>query len=378
MKYLQSILEFSNKDRRLLLSSGINDLFTVAFEFELETDDKKLITKSYQDEISKQFIDELTSILGEKGISYDNKTLHRIIELIDFSDIEDTYEMLDYESEGIKDEILDILYYLVDKYEDSFGQEQDDTNLDYGVQMVEKHLPNFYKKYGDELKFVFDGTLERGIEFSPKKYVFSLVNAIEMINYFFTDFDKQNYWKMKKTTSIHINLGFTKPVEWNITKGLVMIGETKKDDVPFVFKDIEQRVDSSFTKSILQDSRIKLLKYLDKHPEVNTVKEYEKLIERYLTKSVKEWGIKTFAVNIERIKNDNYVEFRHVGGKVTKELVIDKLMYFAYIAYLMTTDYKDADYHKKLYKYVKDVDPGTPKDEFVKNWLERKKKLKRK
>lgn len=373
MKYLQSILEFNNKDRRLLLSSGINDLFTVAFEFELETDDKKFITKTVNEKVSKIFFETLTKNLKENGIELTDKEILFLATLVDFEDIDETIDMLENETEDIDQIIIDEMIYLLYMYEESFLEESsEEPNLDYGISMVKKHLPNFYKKYSKELKFVFDGSLDRGIEFSPKKYLFSLNSAIEMINDFFDDFNKQDYWKMKKTTSIHINLGFTKEVKWNIVKGLIMIGETKKDDIPFVFKNIEDRINTNFTKSILQDSREKLLKYLDKHPEIHTVKEYEKIINKYLEKSLKEFGSKTFAVNIDKIKNHNYVEFRHVGGNVDKELVIDKLMYFAYIAYLMTTDYKDADYHKKLYKYVKDIEPGTPKDDFVKNWIEKK------
>jgi len=372
MKYLQNILEFSNKDKQLLLSSGINEMFTVAFEFELETDDKKLVTKTGVEESSKLFFDKLHSILKKDGIKCSDKTMQYLVSLVDFTDIDDTFDMLDDE-ENVNPLIIDTMYRLINKYEDKFNVE-DKTNLEYGIEMVEKNLPNFYSKYNKDLKFVFDGTLERGIEFSPKSYLFSLNKAIEMINDFFSDFNKQDYWKMKKTTSIHINLGFTEPVEWNITKGLIMIGETKKDDVPFVFKDIEYRVDTSFTQSLLKDARKNVLRYLKMHPDINTIKGYEDVIQKYVFKSVKDWGIKTFAVNIERIKNDNYVEFRHVGGEVTKEIVIDKLMYFSYIAYLMTTDYKEKDYHKKLYKFVKDIDSN--EDEFIKNWLSKKPKKK--
>lgn len=351
MKYLKSILEFNRKDKALILSSGINELFTVAFEFELETDDTELVTRGSADSAMRMFYKELEKALKEAGIKYDTPTIDFLITLIDLTDIEDTFDNLENETEGIDENILDTIYYLLDEHEKFVSGDNEETNLEYGIEMVEKHLPNFYKKYVDELKFNFDGSLERGIEFSPKKYIFSLTKSVEMINDFYNDFEKQDYWKMKNTTSIHINLGFTKSVEWNITKGLIMLGEIKKDEVPFVYKGMEYRANTNFTKSLLKEIKPIIMKGLKK-AKLKTVKDFENFIEKHLGKILKTFGAKTFSVNIERIKNNQYVEFRHVGGKINKELVIDKLMYFAYITYLMTTDYKDNDYHKKLYKYI--------------------------
>ncbi|NPV13209.1 MAG: hypothetical protein HPY57_15690 [Ignavibacteria bacterium] len=353
MKYLKSILEFNRKDRNLLLSSGINELFTVAFEFELECDDPKYITKdelsTYMKDIKKRLIDD-----SKKNGVYDENVINYLIELIDLTDLEYTFNMLEKPSvvRNINKELLSILFKLLDDYED-IEIEESDTNLDYGIEMIAKHLPNFYKKWKDELKFNFDQTLNRGIEFSPKKYVISLDTAIQMINDFYDDFEKQNYWYQDDTTSIHINLGFTRPVKWNITKGLIMLGEIDKRSVPFVYQGIESRIETNYTRSLLKDID-KLLKKKIQKSGIRDLKVIEKEIEKMIGNSIKKFGAKAFSVNIERIKNDNYVEFRHIGGKVDRKLVIDKLMYLSYISYLMTTNYKQQDYYKKLYKYIFD------------------------
>lgn len=80
--------------------------------------------------------------------------------------------------------------------------------------------------------------------------------------------------------------------------------------------------------------------------------------------------IKEFGVKITEIEN-GYVEFRFVGGGkdeegniigIDRETIKDKLLYFCYIVYLMTTDYKKEDYHKKVYKFVDEIKEILEKD----------------
>ena len=49
------------------------------------------------------------------------------------------------------------------------------------------------------------------------------------------------------------------------------------------------------------------------------------------------------------------MEYRYVGGEISRDIVLEKTKYFAYITYLMMDkDYKKMDYYKKLYKFIND------------------------
>jgi len=222
-------------------------------------------------------------------------------------------------------------------------------NIKYGENKVSEYLPRFYNKYGHELKFVFDQSLTNGIEFSPKTYVVSLSKGIEMISDFYKEFDQQDYFHMNDKTSIHINIGLNHPVSWNIVKGLVMLNDRTTKETPFVYKGMENRSETKYTKS--------LLSFLDKYYKENKPTKFDaRSIEYDIMELIKTEielvGVKNYAFNVDYILKRNYAEFRYPGGKITKDLLIDKLMFFCYIVHLMTTDYKRADYHKKLYKQV--------------------------
>ena len=368
MKYISQfkLFEFNRKDKQLLLSSGINDMFTVAFEFELESRDDQLTLADSDDQILLQISLDLVDELDEEGIEYTQEFLDHLRELTDLSDVDDTIEILTKLSKkSTENENYIITLYIealeeTEEWNDEVAVErrkkqEKSRMLKYGEIKVKEHLPKFYKKYKKDLKFEFDQSLNQGIEFSPKTYVVSLDKALEMINDFYNDFDKQDYWLMNTNTSIHINIGFTRPVKWNIIKGLIMVNELRKDEVPYAFKGIKDRINTSFTQSLLDYLKIEgVVKKLEKAGVLNfpSIEFVEKQLLKQLDIVIETFGIKTFALNINHIRNHNYVEYRHVGGEVDKELVIDKIMYFAYVSYMMTTDYKDKEYHKKLYKFI--------------------------
>jgi hypothetical protein len=171
---------------------------------------------------------------------------------------------------------------------------------------------------------------------------------------FFEDFEKQDYWLMTKKTSIHINIGINKEnVDWNITKGAILLKDWKKDDeddLPFTFYDIPDRVESGFNTSFLN----RLTDTTDwKKVKLDNIKEIEKLFESLFWYLYEEHGDKCFGFNIKHIEKHNYVEFRYVGGTLDYDIMKEKTLYFAHIVYAMTNyEYKRKDYLKKLYKYV--------------------------
>ena len=347
MKHLityNKLLEFNRKDKKLL-SSGISNHFTIAFEFEIETNDDSILISKYNESYNTKLFINLRNKLDEEKIYYDIDFIEKIINMVDFKNLKESFNKLKKVSnnEYIILLLIDIIKNLSLTYDKDIKSES--NNLFYAISKIKKHLPNFYLKYHNDLKFEFDLTLKRGIEFSPKTYIIGIENGLKMIDDFYKDLNDQSYWYMSDKTSIHINIGLNRKVEkWNYVKGLIMMVETTKRNIPYVYKDIEYRKLSAYCQTLLDKIKI------DK--KFNSIDDVEKHIENRLGNLLKKLGSKTFGVNLDKIINNNYVEFRFIGGNVSKDLVIDKILYFCYITYLMITDYKDQDYHKKLYKYV--------------------------
>ena len=136
-----------------------------------------------------------------------------------------------------------------------------------------------------------------------------------------------------------------------------MLDDYDFKDVPFVFRDMIERLNSKFCTSLkksllnLADRQKSKFDKLDLH---NT-KEVEDFFNNYLVNYINKIGVKNFGFNIGYLKTKNYVEYRFVGGQVDKELIISKLLYFCYITYLMTSDYKQQDYYKKAYKFLEQL-----------------------
>lgn len=348
------IYEYNRRDKLVILSPEVSNQFTVSFEFELETLDEK---NTYVDDlervyklVQKRILERLKiESFYDKEYDFIIEILEELYDIIINDDIENIDILLD-ENEYKKPEHKKIISFI--NYEWNLYS---NDNLYYLIENVKKYLPKFYKKYNKELKFELDSTLNRGIEFSPKKYCSGINDAIEMLNDFFEDFNNQNYWIFSERTGLHINLGVKGKHKWNPIKGLLNINDISTDTkIPFAFKNIEYRIPLKHCQSILKELKEDLISRkinLDiKDPELETF-----LNDRIRT-LLKEKGYKNYAFNILHIESKNYVEFRYVGGNINKDIVIEKLLFFAYIVYLMINpEYNELSYKKKLYKFVDDV-----------------------
>lgn len=271
-----------------------------------------------------------------------------------------------------------------------FGQ-----NMGWLIDNLEECMPNFYKKWGHTFKYELEGDMDkkRILEFSSKGYLKGLNECFEQLDDFYSEFEQQDKWKMDmKRTALHINIGTTdKNVKWNPLKGLVMMNDMNRSKKPpFVFTDIMWRSTNRFTQSLLDGIRRNLTGEIKKdyrtrkkeelwnlgfrHKErlathrdylqqnidkldLHNIEEVENFLNPYLIKANKDFYIKEFGIKLVELESDpGYVEFRYVGGEVGKELFKEKILYFCYVVYLMTSkEYKEKEYHKKLYKYVEDL-----------------------
>ncbi len=353
------ILEFNRRDKDVIKSIG--DIFTISLEFELETDDES----SIDDDDSLNNPDTYLKISRDNAIKYihdeykgdDKEHLFTLIddvlselELLEDDDDDYNIEIFDEylkSNNGFEKKLIEVLYA---DYLSYFSSD----NIDYLADKVKEHMPIFFNKWWELLKFELDSTLNRGIEFSLLTYVNGIDKAIELIDDFYQDFVGQKYWYMSDRTGIHINIGLNQQVDWNILKGFLMISDDGESS--FTFKDMEWREKSLYTKSFLPQLKKDISSNRDrvmKHSQFNDLKKLEKFFGNYILKRLDKNGYKNYGFNLTRIKNYNYVEFRYPGGEISKGVLIDKLYYFCYVVYLMTDEkYKRREYLKKVYKFI--------------------------
>lgn len=232
-------------------------------------------------------------------------------------------------------------------------------------------FPNFYDKYKNKISFHEDETIVHGIEIVNSVYEeprilkriptpdidtpksihkpFTNINeAIAYMNDFFMDFEDQDHWYFSHRTSIHINIGTYEHTPINMVKGVIMISDQEKEG--FVFKGIENRI-VNYCGSIKQ----KLIEMFKKKPNEillnsTNIKEIERIINNEVLDLYDYYTAKIYGINFRK---RDYVEFRYVGGdKVNEEIMRDKIIYFCYLVYLMSSQYRNKEYVRKLFSFI--------------------------
>lgn len=362
MKYILQFSLFEEVNPKdIAFIESISDYFTTAFEFEIETEDKTNIKIDfsilYDDDVVTDMID---IVRLEMGLT--RKKEKDLVENI-------IYSVIDATEEGIitNEMLFDIFNpsnFKTDREAEiaSFTKSIlmshiSGEDLAYMKKQAKKYLPNFTKKWARKLDYVEDATLERGIEIKPKKYMTTLADGIQMIEDFYDDMSKQDYWSFSARTGLHINIGTNKKtVEWNPIKGLLMMNDFNEyDNTPYVFKDMTWRFNNSFCGSLIpaikkMDSE--KISELKKSIDLHDIRSAEAVLNKFLVDKLKEWGHKNFGFNLTKL-DLNYVEFRYAGGEISKDVLIEKLKYFSFVVYTMTNpEYKRREYLKKLYKFI--------------------------
>jgi hypothetical protein len=360
LQYLDFINEIKRSDLNYFLDNDLSNKFTCSIEIEIETRDKKGLEQDYtEDYIEKIIFNINNSVLKELKRIEKFELTDEISEFIEILLDEVRNEIDDYEY--LIDDILDSEKYTEGSYEEliiELIKQQVLTyfysdNFEYLEDKFRKKMPNFYKKYKDDIKFELDNTLDRGIEISNITYYENINDLITLINNFYSDFEKQNYWEFNERTGIHINIGLKEKLEYNPIKGLLFLNDTGES--PFVFNNMEWRKNSKFCGSLIDKLKEddKLLDSCKIEIENNNIKYCEENLNKMLFTILNKEGYKNFGVNLVPLKNFNYIEFRYIGGNIDKKVVIDKVLYFTYVVHLMTNkDFKRKDYIKKLYKFL--------------------------
>ena len=189
--------------------------------------------------------------------SYVNDLIDYVLDMIDvFDDDEDYIKKINKYQRGFKDEMSNYIINTLDKNVIKFVFEQNMQNL---RNMMKEYLPKFTKKWGKTFKYELeaDADKQRILEFSSKTYLKGLNECFEQLNDFYDEFEKQEFWKMNERTALHVNIGVKdKKVRWNPIKGLVLMSDMNRDKKePFVFSNIQWRLNSRFTQSLMDGIR---------------------------------------------------------------------------------------------------------------------------
>lgn len=221
------------------------------------------------------------------------------------------------------------------------------------IMDIKSNFPNLWKEHFYDMDYHYEESVQSGIEIVSKPFT-SLEKAKNFIRIFFQDYKKQNKWFFTDKTSIHINIGVRKRPksrEWKIVKGVIMLS----DD--YTFKNIESRRTSGWCNSLKSEVGFQIRLKNDKE-FINSkdINEIERGMRDIIKKTVDSpIGNKKWNINFSKLFTKGYVEFRPVGGLLSEPIVIDKMMYFIYCVYLMTSSYKEQEYHEELLKFIEDI-----------------------
>lgn len=357
MKYIRRFKlfeEISKKDLNFI-SKNYNDWFTIAFEFEIETDDRvgnEPDFTNWDDDVAVEIIKTAIKELQlRKKVEKDfvKDIIWNLTDFCEFGEIDlEKYNQIFDESKFSGSEFVEIVCHLRNLCDSVIFSE----NLEYLTNKVKEFLPNFYKKWQNEIAFIGDSTLTRGIEIKSKTYCESVDEAISMCQDFYSDLLTQDYWKFTKKTGLHINIGCKEVVKWNPIKGVLLLNDWKEDDsTPFVFKEMTWRMNNKFCGSIMPHLKSEISS--DRLLKTSDTDIWEDILNKKIEDIVDKVGFKNLGFNTSKLQH-NYIEFRYAGGEIEFDTLIDKLKYFLFIVYAMThQEYKREEYLKKLYKFIK-------------------------
>lgn len=359
-QYYNFINEVNSNKLQKFKDPKISNLFTTSIEIEIETDE---IEEGDYIDYTKKELSNIISLIKNKSISEISKEGYSLNENdMEFMDILLSEVSNAYDDEDYLNTLLNPKKYkkesrklIVTHIKDQSLLYFSEYNFTSFTKSFKSSFPNFIRNWGTKFKFEFDNSLYKGIELSNLKYFDSISTLINCIYDFYSDYKNQSIWKFTKKTGIHINLGIKNNPDYNLIKGLLFLDDMGES--PFVFKQMEWRQNSEYTKSIkekLPNSK-RFPKSIIELKKGN-IKECENILNNEIIEITKKIGYKKFGINFLSLESKNYIEFRYPGGEIDEEVLVDKIYYFSYIIYIMVNpDVDKQEYQKKLYKFLNHV-----------------------
>ena len=301
--------------------------------------------------------------------SYDNTIVAEILEYIQGGAREQIETYAEDQSSEYAD---DPVGYLADMGidEESYAFDLVDGSGSSGDPraLLAEYLPNFMREYEDKLKFEDDQSLQNGVEFSMDNpmYMTGIDEAFRFLELFFSDFNKQNNFRMDRRTGLHTNIGYLKdgkPVGfYNVTKALLALNHD------FAMKGFENRKGSRWASDIKEvilkslgqgfaESRPSTLKdtveKLKNHPNLpRALRDIDLQVQNLVP-----YNPKAFGFNIAYIDDREYIEFRYPGGyEPTLEKMKEATLYYCHLVrQAADPEYKKREYYKKFIGLVNNL-----------------------
>ncbi len=267
--------------------------------------------------------------LEEKWTEWRDQTERELVEEISY-DLESYFDKSDY---------IELMY-------DSEYNEYDIENK------VASTFPNFYSKWGRDLDFVKDASLENGFEMFPSTYIESLEESFEFLRDFYSDYNNQSDFEFGDNTGLHTNIGIINgnQDDWNYFKGFLFLNDN------FATRGFEDRQYNQWSGSIRRAimSKVRARSNFDNKSDLRSaalaaVEANFPAIESAMNSVLKGTSSKSFGFSIR----DGRIEFRYPGGEVDLDDLEAATMYYAYVVKLITDpNFKRKEYLKRAVSFV--------------------------
>ena len=270
-----------------------------------------------------------------------------------FTDLSDMLDNFNYLFKSLIDKWdLDVSYdtSLIDRQDDVEFQVGNIYSFDdYNPDLIEEPTYEFYDQ-GDKGKYFI------GIEIAPFTYVDGIDKAFQFLDEFYSLYNSQKSFLFSNKTGLHTNIGYKDKTNWNLLKGYLLFNED------YAYTGFTHRKENEFSASYKNEFReivnIYTQQYedLDSHTIRDNFYKIEKDLNRLLIKTTKNVGEKHAAFNILKVKDNNYIEFRHPGGKVKKDDLKRQTLYYSNIVLAcVDPEYRKRDYQTKIFSYLKKI-----------------------
>jgi hypothetical protein len=248
-------------------------------------------------------------------------------------------------------------------------------------EAMEEYFPNFMEKYSPNLKFEEDVSLSCGIEFSSDNppYITGLDAALEYLNDFFEEYNKQSFFRFDDTTGLHTNIGMVtedgeEVDKYNFFKALMFLNHTfATAGVGFPSREFS-RWTGDLKGPALQNIANYIKDYSGQGRSAESKKDFmldylkdnfeelEDLLNASITRTANSIGPKSLGFNIVYTPSRNYIEFRYPGKTdPTPETMKKALEYYAFIIKAATDPkFKRKEYIKDLIGFINSIEGEKP------------------
>ena len=260
--------------------------------------------------------------------------------------------------------------------DDGVYPEVDTEDQGTGENAFVKYLPNMWKKYGSRMEGTEDLSLleKHHTELKFGTYLLGMDSAMEFLDDFFADFDKQDNFYFGQETGLHTNIGMEiLSKRFNTFKALLFLSEEerpgKTGEIPFAYKGIESRYnEQKWSAPRKNKTFLYIKKYLEDAPDTSGGRFRESLAVAYKENNVALMNqllssivdmhtinlyVKNYGLNLHYIRDRGYIEFRYPGHIIKKETLKNLTLYYGHIVKCaLDPEYKKEEYAKKLYGFV--------------------------